>query len=365
MKIALISPNIESEKALAIISQHLIESISKQGVDIDLLTYQAHSPLSFLKKIKEMKNYNIIHLHHEYNLLGYYGLPFFFILPLLKLLRKKIIVTMHTVLPKNVDLSESRLKKFLRKILYLTQNRLICNICDRIHVNEDFFKDVLIKDYNFNPNKITIIPQGVIDNIKIPDKEKSRRELSLSGKIYLIMGNLTVDSGADRILAHADKIGKTILFVTNPKAANTSNSKKVNDFIELNKNIVEKNNFQEYVRFDLKELPVDLWWKYLSASDLVLQAYRGGVRSGVFSEAMAAKRPVIASNINFFREMAKKYGSLKIAENETDYPKIIKEAMKPENYEKMQKECERYIKENSYSQVSKAYKELYENTLNQ
>jgi len=359
MKIALISPSIESEKALAIISQHLIESISKQGVDIDLLTYRAHSPLSFLRKIKEMKNYDILHLHHEYNLLGYYGLPFFFILPLLKLLGKKIIVTMHTVLPRDVDLPERRLKKFMRKVLYSIQNRLIRNVCDMIHVNEDFFKNVLIKDYNFNPDKIIIIPQGVIDNIKMPDKEKSRKELFLSGKVYLIIGNLTVDSGADRILAYADKIGKTILFVTNPKAANTSNSKKVNDFIELNKRIVEKNNFQEYVRFDLKELPVDLWWKYLSACDLVLQAYRGGVRSGVFSEAMAAKRPVVASNISFFKEMAKKYGSLIVVENDKDFPIAIKKAMEPQNYKKMQKECERYIRENGYSQISKKYKEVY------
>ncbi len=359
MKVALVSPDLESEKALAIISQHLAESISKQGVNLTLVTYTAHSPASFLKKLRELRKYDIIHLHHEYNLLGYYGLPFFFIFPLLKILRKKVIVTMHTVLPKNEKLHEGKLKSILRKILYVSQNRIIRDFCDVIHVNENFFKETLVKDYRFNSNKIAIISQGVIDNVKIPDKRKSRKELSLSGKIYLIIGNLTADSGADRILRQAGKIGKTIVFATNPDAANTNNWKRVHDFIDLNKKIVEENNFRKFVRFDLKELPVNLWWKYLSACDLVLQAYRGGVRSGVFSEAMAAKKPVIASDINFFREMAKKYKSLIVVEKDEDFPAAISKAMQPLEYRNMQKECERYTKENGLSQVSKKYKELY------
>ncbi|HTZ41685.1 MAG TPA: glycosyltransferase [Candidatus Omnitrophota bacterium] len=365
MKIALISPNIESEKALAIISGHLAESISNLGINIDLITYNAHSPISFLKKFKKFREYDILHLHHEYNLLGYYGLPFFFILPLLKLMGKKIVITMHTVLPKSEKFQESKIKILFRKMLYATQNRFIRDFCDLIHVNERFFKDVLVEDYHFNPEKIAIIPQGVIDNIKMPDKKKSRKELGLSGNIYLIIGNLTVDSGADRVIQQADKIGKTILFATNPNAANTSNRAKVLDFIKLNKEIVEKNNFQRYVRFDLRELPVDLWWKYLSSCDLVLQAYRGGVRSGVFSEAMAAQKPVVASNINFFREMLSQYKSLLVAEKDEDFPVLIKKAMIPANYKKMQEECVRYIRENGLSQVSKAYAKLYSSLQNQ
>ena len=365
MKIALISPNIESEKALAIISQHLVKNISKLGLNVDLITYTARSPLSFFRKIKEMKKYDILHLHHEYNLLGYYGLPFFFILPLLKLLNKKIIITIHTVLPKNEKFQGSKIKTLFRKLLYLSQNKMINHFCDLIHVNENFFKEVLVRDYHIKPQKIVVIPQAVIDDVKIPSKLEARKELSLSGDVYLIMGNLTADSGADRIVSQADKIGKTILFVTNPKGANTSNWKKVQDFIKLNQDIVKENNLQKYVRFDLRELPVELWWKYFSAADLILQAYRGGVRSGVFSEAMAARRPVIASNISFFKEMAKKYGCLIVVENDKDFPAAIKKAMEPKNYKKMQRECERYVRENGLSQISKRYEELYVSLLNQ
>lgn len=363
MKIAMVSPTFESEKALSIISQNLVKNISKNGVEIDLVTYKARDPISFFKKIKNLRGYDIIHLHHEYNLLGYYGLPFFFVFPLLKFLGKKTIITMHTVLPKNQKFSEKRIKTFMRKMLYLTQNKTIKFFCDIIHVNEDFMKKILINDYGFDEKKMKVIPQGVITDVKIQEKNKSRKELSLSGNVYLIIGNLTEDSGADKIIKQADKIGKTVLFVTNPKGANTNNSKRVGNFINKNKKIVEENHLNNYVRFDLRDLPVELWWKYLSACDLVLQAYRGGVRSGVFSEAMAARKPVVASNINFFKEMEKKYGSLLVAKNDSEYPSLVRKAMKPSNYKKMQKECERYIEENGFSEISKKYIKLYNSGL--
>ena len=92
----------------------------------------------------------------------------------------------------------------------------------------------------------------------------------------MLIVNLTSDSCADLILRQADKIEKSISFVTNPKGANTRNRKRVEEYINFNKEIVKKNNFDKFVRFDLREIPDDLWWKYFSAADLIVQAYRGG-----------------------------------------------------------------------------------------
>jgi len=359
MKVVMISPDKESEKAISKISSYLVKKTREKGTKIDLITYTAGSSRSFLKILPKLKKYDVIHLQHEYGLLGFYGLPFFFVLPLLWLLNKKLIISMHIVLSQKEKINETFLKSFLRKILYIFQNKLIKSVSDLIIVNEQFFKNILIKEYNFPQNKIKIVPQGVIDNLSLTNKNKAKKELNISGNVYLIIGNLISDSGADLILRHADKIGRTIIFATNPKGANTRNRKKTEEYINLNKEIVKKNNFEKFVRFDLREIPDDLWWKYFSAADLILQAYRGGIRSGVFSEAMASKTPVIASNIPFFREMAKRYGSLKIAENERDYSGIIKEAMKPKNYQEMVKECGRYLRENSWSIVAEKYKKLY------
>lgn len=359
MKIAFLSPTIESEKAISVLSRDIVKNLRKSGIEIDLLTYTARSPKSFFKILKKLKEYDMVHLPHEYGVLGYFGLPFFLILPLMRLLSKKIIITIELAPSLKQKFPGSFLKTFLRKILYIFQNRLINYVSDGIVVHEDFFKDILINEYNYPANKISVIPQGMRDDTTLIDKNKAKKELNLSGPVYLTIGNLTTDSGADLIIKRADKIGKTIVFATNPHAANTGNRKKVEAFINLTKQIVMQNNFEEYVRFDLREIPNELWWKYFSAADLILQAYRGGIRSGVFSDAMISKTPVIASNAPFFRDMAGKYGSLKIAENEADYPRLIKEATIPENYKKMVRECERYLKENSWSNIIRKYNEVY------
>ena len=360
MKIAMIFPTLASEKAISTYSIHLLESLKKKRMNIEGVTYTAGSPSTLLKKLGKLYDYDVVHIQHEYNLLGWYGAPFFLVLFLLWIFKKgRLVITMHTAPSKKQKFKGNTLKNLMRKILYLSQNRLLNWASDAIIVNEKFYRDVLVSEYGFSKNKIHHIPQGVPKNIPLINKKKAKKELNISGPVYLMIGNLTYDNGSDIVLKQAGKIKKNILFVTNPNAVNTRNKKKMFDWINFNKMIVKKNNFENFVRFDLKEIPTPLWWKYFSAADLLLQPYREGVRSGVFSDAMASKTPVIASNIKFFNEMSKNFGCLMIAGKEGEYSKLIKQAMKPRNYLKMKKECERYAKLNSLSNLANDYKKIY------
>lgn len=359
MNVIMIFPDISSEKAISNYSLHLIDNINKQGIKVDKLTYIAGKPLSFFRILKFIKNHDIIHLQHEYNLLGNYGLPFFFFLPLIKMFnRNKLIITMHTIFSQKEKFKESILKTFFRKLLYRLQNRIIRKFSDKVIVHSDFFKNILIKEYYFEKEKIEVIPHGIIENVKKINKQIARKELNLSGKIYLMIGNLIYDNGTDIILRQANKIGKTILVATNPQPVNVRGNKARN-YLKSLKEIVSQNNFENFVRFDLKDIPYSLWWKYFFASDLVLLPYRGGVGSGIFSDAMAVGKPVIASNIPYFKRIEEQYKSLKIAQNDFDFSRTIKEALIPKNYKKMESECKRYLKENGLTPVSKKYKELY------
>lgn len=359
MNVCMVFPDISSEKAISNYSLHLIENINKQGISIEQLTYIAGRPLSFFKTLKYLRNYDIIHLQHEYNLLGNYGLPFLFFLPIIKIFSKnKLIITMHTIFSQKEKFKESLFKTFFRKLLYRLQNKIIKRFSDKVVVHSDFFKNILIKEYSFEKEKVDVIPHGIIENVKKIDKQIARKELNLSGKVYLMIGNLIYDNGTDIILRQADKIGKTVLVATNPQSVNVRGNKARN-YIEYLKDIVSQNNFKNLVRFDLKEIPYSIWWKYFFASDLVLLPYRGGVGSGIFSDAMAVGKPVIASNIPYFKRIEEQYKSLKIAQNDSDFPRAVKEALMPKNYKKMEKECKRYLKENGLTPVSKRYKELY------
>jgi len=357
----MVFPSRESEKAISGYSAYLTEALRKNKIDVCNVTYDAGKPKTLFKKIKELKKYDIIHIQHEYNLLGWFGLSFFLLYFLIESKKSKIITTMHTVLSQKEKFKGSKIKTLLRKMLYLTQNRIINKYSDKIIVHANFFKEILIKEYGVPENKIQVLPQGIIEQKRLIPKNKAKKELNLSGNVYLIIGNFVPDHGADIILKQASKIGKTILIVINPKAINDRNQKRLNAHIKQCVDYVKNNNLSKYIRFDIGPINDERieWWIYFSAADLILQPYRGGIGSGIFTHAMAAKTPAIGSNIPFFREIAKKYGCIKITEKEQDYSKVIKEAMKSKNYKKMVKECERYLKENSWNEVSRKLKKIY------
>lgn len=361
MKIAMIFPTRESEKAISGYSSTLTENIRKAGQDIDDFTYTAGSFSTLYNKLRNLKNYDMVHIQHEYNLLGGYGLPFFFLYFYLWINKIKTVTTMHTVLSQSEKFKSGPIKTFLRKILYWTQNRVIGNVSDKIILHADFFKQILSSEYKVSRKKIEIVPQGIIENVPKYDKSKVKKELKLSGPVYTFMGSMVPDHGHDIIIKQADKIGKTILVVANPGSVNDRKSDRVREYIEENKRIVKERNFSRYVRFDIFDITDKnpLWWKYFIASDLILLPYTGGIGSGIFAHSIAAGVPVIASDIQYFKEWSKKSKCLRLAKKDFDYPKVIKDAMKPKNYQIMKKGCEEFLKKYGLSAVGKRYKSIY------
>lgn len=355
----MVFPHPSSEKGISAYSLNLIENLRKQGVGIEEITFMQGKPLTLFKKLQKILKYDIIHLQHEYNMLGWYGIPYFFVLSFLGFFKRKaIVLTMHTVLSQNEKFKSGKLKTFLRKILYKVQNKWIDWTSGKIIVHAKSFKNILVGEYTIPSEKIVVLPHAIIENIKTCSKIQARKELKLSGKAYLLIGTMIPDHGHDIIVRQADKIGKTILVVTNPSAVNYRNEKKIKNFLELNKKIVKENYFEKFVRFDIGFVPYKTWWKYFAASDLILLPYRKGIGSGIFADAMAMKKPVIASG-EYFNEFAKGYGCIKLAKKDNEFPRLIQESMKPKNYKKMIKECKRYLNENGFTPISKKYKKLY------
>ena len=232
MKVAMVYPSRESEKAISGYSSTLTDNIKNSGVKIENITYYAGSPLTFFKKFDELKKYDIIHIQHEYNLLGWYGLPFFILYFLLFLLRCKVITTMHTILSQKEKFKGSKIKTFLRKLLYLTQNKVINWFSDVIVVHTNFSKETLSNEYGIGKNKIMVFPQGILENIPKYNKKKVKKELKLSGPVYILMGSMIPDHGHDIIIKQADKIGKTILVVANPGSVNDRDSERIRKYLE-------------------------------------------------------------------------------------------------------------------------------------
>jgi len=364
MKAVMIYPSPESERAMSGYSTTLLDEIRKKKTNIRGEDYTLGSPMTLLKKLPKISRYDIIHVQHEYNLLGYYGIPFFIVFLFLGLFKKgKLVVTMHIINSPRDKFKEGILKNILRKGLYKTQNLLIKLVSDKVIAHSQFLANILIKDYHFNPKKISVITQGILEKIPRISKDKAKKQLGVKGPLYLMIGNFVPDHGADIILKQADKIGKTILLKINPKPVNLLKKQKLIWWREYNNKIISDNNFENFVKLDYTDVPSDktlLWWRYFYAADLVLLPYRGNIGSGIFPHAIAAGTPVVASRDEYFREFAENYGCVKIAKKDSDFPKAIKESMSPKNYNKMKKECLRFKKEQGLSVLAGRYKKLYE-----
>ena len=63
---------------------------------------------------------------------------------------------------------------------------------------------------------------------------------------------------------------------------------------------------------DIKDLPYSLWWKYFAAADVVLLPYKGGIGSGIFADCIATDKPMVGSNIPYFKEFAKDLPNLDV-----------------------------------------------------
>ncbi|MBI2043880.1 glycosyltransferase, partial [Candidatus Pacearchaeota archaeon] len=158
MKAAMVFPTRESERAISGYSVTLTDNMKAVGVDIDNVTYTAGSPKTLFKQVSKLKKYDVVHIQHEYNLLGNYGLPFFALYFLLFLGNCRVVTTMHTILSQKEQFKGSKFKTFLRKMLYMTQNRVINWFSDVIVVHANFFKEILHHEYGIKKNKIIIFP---------------------------------------------------------------------------------------------------------------------------------------------------------------------------------------------------------------
>ena len=116
---------------------------------------------------------------------------------------------MHTVISK-----ESKRIGSMIYVFYNISNFIIRICANKIIVHSQVFKDILIKDYEFEEERISVIRHGVEEVPKF-DKEKVKKELGLKGNVYLIIGTFHPDHQPHIIINQTDKIGKGVVVVYN------------------------------------------------------------------------------------------------------------------------------------------------------
>ncbi len=209
-----------------------------------------------------------------------------------KLIVLPVVVTVHNILPWHGALKIHH--KIILKLLYKLSDHII------IHTQEG--KDRLMKLFNVEPGKISVIPHGDY-NFFLPKenvtKEQARNILGIheNRKIILFFGAIRPNKGLDKLLSVLPVISRRVddillMIVGEP----------VEDYSRYSR-IIKDLCLENYIYEKLGYIPNDDIYLYFTAADIVVLPYTEVTQSGVLHIAYAFGKPVVATDVGGFSEV--------------------------------------------------------------
>jgi len=229
----------------------------------------------------------VVSLQHEYGIYGPPGTHGENVVQFMNAVKKPIVVTFHTVLPRP---NEEQLNIIRR----------ICQRADAIVVMVNVAVKWLAEAYDVDKEKIVVIPHGVPD-IAFTPSAGPKRELGL-GTDNIILGFGLVSSGKGyeqaiaalpKILAKHPNTKLVILGETHPVVRRHEGEKYRHSLKKLAKELGVENNIKYVNRY----LSLDDIVDYLKATDIYITPFHNldQITSGTLSYAVGAGRACISS----------------------------------------------------------------------
>lgn len=317
---------------------------------------------------------NLVHIQHEYLL---YGKPFYsglfpFILFFLRLLRKKIVITMHSVilreyLTANFFETYSAGRKMLlpKRLSTLCVTKFMGLLAHAIIVHYETAKKELAINCKINPSKIYVIPHGVeIIDAKL-DSNSAKKKLGFQGTILFYFGLIRLGRGLEYAVKALGIIIKEfpdvkLIIAGRPHPFSTF---KASDYIHDLKHLVEKSNLEKNVIFISRYIPEHELSEFLSAADIFVLPYtENGIigASGVLSKILGYGKPIVITKVYRFSDFWNTKSLLLVKPNDAGslayaVIKLIKQPFAKANCKSLSK----LAKESSWSNVAKKTLSLY------
>jgi D-inositol-3-phosphate glycosyltransferase len=270
-----------------------------------------------------------------------------------KLFNRKVIYTIHNVMPRHGQLKNYHV--LIYRLMYL--------LCDQIIIHSEKGKDEIIELFKVNKNKIHVIPHGDY-KFFVPEKGLSKKQakhrlgISSDTKTLLFFGAIRENKGLRNILVALPEIKKRIdnvkLLIVGEPWEDYGKYKKVIAEKQIEKDVFEK---LDYVPNE--DVPL-----YFFATDVVVLPYNEITQSGILQIAYAFGKPVVAADLGGFREAVEdgKNGYLvPLADTEKLAEKCIDILSDDKNLEKMGT-YSRYLSDTKYSwdSIATKTKHVYE-----
>jgi glycosyltransferase involved in cell wall biosynthesis len=254
---------------------------------------------------------HIVHVHHEFTM---YGPPitailFPVLLLLLKMLRTRIVLTIHAVVPYesvNDDFlrtfqPESCLPASVMKLAFFFIYRSCALLADSIIVHSPGLACHLIAGYRVDASKVHVLPHGV----RVPPEERTERmpdadwaKRLIGRKFILNFGYLTARKGLTFLFESFAKLAPRYPEWDLVVAGGTLQQSYAH---ELN-SLVTKLQIAERVLFTSFVNSDELDYLFRTADIVALPATYSISASGPLSLAIAYLKPVVANSIGVFAE---------------------------------------------------------------
>jgi glycosyltransferase involved in cell wall biosynthesis/uncharacterized protein (UPF0147 family) len=293
----------------------------------------------------------LVNIQHEYGLFG--GDQGEFLIPFLELLKKPVIITMHTVLPR----PEEKMGKV---------GRIISEKSAGIIVMNNTAKEILYKTYGVKKNLIHVIPHGV-HHVAFPSKSRAKRKLNLSGHTILsTFGMISCDKGIEyaiealpEVIERYPNVLYLIIGATHPLILKREGEKYRNKL----KRLIAKYKLEDNVKFYNRYLEINELIDYLKATDIYVYPMlsREQASSGSLSYALSCACPTIATASQYAKNVINhERGVLVRFRNSNDIKEALLELIPDKKArEEMKKNAYFYSRHMTWQNVALSYFKIF------
>ena len=202
---------------------------------------------------------------------------------LMKLRGKRIVITLHNVLPHE------------KGGTFVIASRLLCAMADRVIVHSEKNRAQAIERYRLPEGRVALAPMGVYEKgVVVREARDARRQLGLPGdsKIILLFGALRAYKAIPDLISAFKPVAERI-----PGVRLVIAGKPWLDWAPLDRQISEA-GLKDKIDLHLEYVPAEKAGLLFSAADLVVLPYRHfDAQSAVAAQTLAYRKPLIVTRV--------------------------------------------------------------------
>lgn len=293
----------------------------------------------------------VVNLQHEFGIFG--GERGEFICDTLELLRKPVVTTLHTIMPKPHP-------------AYREITRHIVAHSERVVVMNPLAFDLLERDYKLNTRKVVLIHHGAPD-MPFGDREAAKAALGLTGRFVITtFGLISRGKGLEYaiqalppVVTKHPEVLYLILGETHPNVRRQEGE----SYREELQGLVKELKLENHVQFVNRYLTKAELIRYLQATDVYLSPYLNPnqIVSGTLAYAMACGKVIVSTPYLYAQALCD--GGRGLLVNFRD-PQSITDALlllldNPTLRLEMERRAYAYGRQMTWQAVGKRYAELF------